>query len=123
MARSKTSGVVEPELVESVAAEASTSKNLVVDSVLSGASAAQEAAAKFVPAVGAGLRKATYMGFYYVSFGATFSALVVSSLIPSSSFVSSAISDGAEAAKGAYRKSKRKGVTHTAETSLESTPA
>lgn len=116
MARIRKSSGTGPEAVESTVTEASSTHNLVVDSVRSGAHAAQEAAARFVPTVGAGLRKATYMGLYYVSFGATFTALVAASMIPSKGFVRTALSDGAEAARGAYRQSRQKEIIHEADT-------
>ena len=145
MARNKTSGIVEPESIkeesvqrvametavepaasaepvhENVAEESTVSSTttLVVESMKSGASAAQEAAAKFVPAVGENIRKAAYKGIYYVSFGATFSALVVAKLVPADSFVGHALIDGAVAAKGAFRRQQEKASLAEMESTLK----
>lgn len=89
---------------DSAEAEESPHGNLVVESVRSGAAAAQEAVARFVPAVGDNLRKAAYQGIYGVSFGVTFGALFVARLVPKDSFVGHALADGAAAAKVALQE-------------------
>ena len=92
----------------SAEAEESLHGNLVVESVRSGAAAAQEAVARFVPAVGDNLRKAAYKGIYGVSFGVTFGALFVSRLVPKDSFVGHALADGAAAAKAAFHEQQER---------------
>jgi len=145
MARNKTSGIVEPESIkdeivqpevmetaaeqatsaetvcETVAEEsaASSTTSLVFESMKSGANAAQEAAAKFVPTVGENIRKVAYKGIYYVSFGATFGALVMAKLVPADSFVGHALIDGAVAAKDAFRKQLKKAAAAEMESTLE----
>ena len=88
----------------SVESTAPSSTNVVVESVKAGASAAQEAVADFLPAVGKNLRTLVYNGFYYASFGVTFSALTVASLVPTDNVMGKALADGAEAAKEVFRK-------------------
>ena len=93
--------VMETTLVESTEP---TSTNIVVESVRAGASAAQEAVADLLPTVGNNLRKLAYNGFYYVSFGVTFSALTVANLLPTDNVMGQALADGAAAARESFRK-------------------
>jgi|GEM_PF-5454081 len=93
---------VEPEVIESC--------NGLLDSVKAGAAAAQTAVANIVPTVGKGMQQALYNGVYVVSYGVTFGALVVSSLVPSNSFVSQALNDGSSAAKETFKKRKESQV-------------
>jgi hypothetical protein len=90
---------------------ADTSVNAVVESVKAGATAAQAAVTDFVPAVGKNLRTLVYNGLYYVSFGVTFSALTVASLVPSDNVMGKALADGAEAAKEVFRKQHRQAAS------------
>lgn len=82
--------------------------NLMVESVRSGAMAAQETMARFIPAIGDNLRKAAYNSIYGVSFGVTFGALLVARLVPQDSFVGHALADGAAAAKAAFQEQDEK---------------
>lgn len=119
-------GEAPPEMVhESASAEAESliQGNLVVESVRSGAAAAQEAVTRFVPAVGDGLRKVAYQGIYGVSFGVTFGALLVARLVPKESFVGHALADGAAAAKVAIHELDEKPVAAGDEHDAPMSPA
>lgn len=107
---------------EFAAAEGLFQGNAVVESVRSGAAAAQEAVTRFVPAVGDGLRKAAYRGIYGVSFGVTFGALLVAKLVPKESFVGHAIADGAATAQVAVHELDEKSAA-TAEHDAQFSPA
>ena len=107
----------------SAEAESLFQGNLVVESVRSGATAAQEAVTRFVPAVGDGLRKAAYQGIYGVAFGVTFGALLVAKLVPKESFVGHAIADGATAAKLAIHELDEKSAVAAAEHDAPLSPA
>jgi len=113
MSRNRNSKAAEPEAIPdstadaaatpglaAVEVEAERGLNAVVQSVKAGAEAAEQAANRF----GAGFRKVAYRGVYYVSFGATFGALVAARLVPQGSWVGDAIADGASAARQAFRE-------------------
>jgi len=127
-------GATETPAVETVAAQggaetvmevasgestAPSSTNIVVESVKAGAGAAQQAVGDFLPAVGKTLRQVVYNGFYYVSFGVTFSALTLASLVPTDNVMGQALTAGAEAAKEAFRKQHQATTSATEPTSGE----
>ncbi|HUL12900.1 MAG TPA: hypothetical protein VLU73_12135 [Methylococcaceae bacterium] len=116
MAEGSTETVMEAASVESTAP---SSTNIMVESVKAGAGAAQEAVADFLPVVGKTLRKLVYNGFYYVSFGVTFSALTVASLVPTDNVMGQALADGAEAAKEVFRKQRQTAAREAEPTSGE----
>jgi hypothetical protein len=102
--------VNETVMAEAIEAEP---ENAVYAVVMSGVSRAQEAF-KAVPNVGENVRKVAYKGIYYVSFGATFGALVVAQLVPSESFVGQAMAEGAKAAKASFRRQRAAEVARQA---------
>lgn len=110
---------------EAVAAEVAEEiqQNRVIKSVKAGAGAAKEAVANFVPGVGQGIRNVAYKGVYYASFGVTFGALAVASLVPSSSFVGHAIAEGAKDAEATFKALEEKEVAAAADASMEATAA
>lgn len=76
----------------------------VVSSVKASATKAQTAVVKLVPTVGKSVEQVVYNGVYFVSYGVTFGALVVGSLIPKHSLITKAISEGSEAARKNFKK-------------------
>ncbi len=54
--------------------------------------------------LGTGLSKAIYSGFYYLSYGAVFGALMIAKLAPTDNIMGKGLKDGAEAAKAAFHK-------------------
>ncbi len=116
MAEGGTESVMEAASVESAAPSAT---NIVVESVKAGAGAAQEAVVDFLPAVGETLRALVYNGFYYVSFGVTFSALTVAHLVPTNNVMGQALADGAKAAQEAFRPQHETATSEAAPTSGE----
>jgi hypothetical protein len=110
-------------VMESTQVESTTlsSPKVVVESVKAGATAAQQGVDDFVPAIGKNLRQLVYNGFYYVSFGVTFSALTVASLVPMDNVMREAVADGAAAAKQAFRQQHERGTA--SESGSTSNPA
>lgn len=116
MAEGGTESVMEATSVESAAPSPT---NIVIESVKAGAGAAQEAVVDFLPAVGKTLRALVYNGFYYVSFGVTFSALTVAHLVPTNNVMGQALADGAKAAQEAFRQQHETATREAAPTSGE----
>jgi hypothetical protein len=101
----------EVALCEAVASEsaAGEQENAVIRSFKAGAGAAKDAITNLAPAVGKGIRQVAYKGVYYISFGATFGALTVASLVPIDSFIGEAIAQGAKDAEASFKALEEKG--------------
>ena len=110
---------------ESVAAESAeeAQESRIIQSVKAGAGAAREAVANFVPGVGQNIRQVAYKGVYYASFGVTFGALAVASLVPRGSLVSNAIAEGARDAEATFKALEEKEAAAAANVEMEPTAA
>lgn len=78
--------------------------NSVVASVKASAAKAQTAVVSFVPTVGKSVEQTVYNGVYFISYGVTFGALVVGSLIPKNTLITKAFSEGSDAARETFKK-------------------
>ncbi len=78
----------------------STAENAgsLVEAISAGAEAASSAAAGLIPAVGGLIHKGVYNGFYCLSYGVVFGALVVGKLIPSNNAMGDGVRNGFKAA-------------------------
>jgi hypothetical protein len=77
------------------------------EAIREGASDAREAAAGFFPAVGDAIHKGVYNGFYYLTYGVVFGALVVGRLIPSNNAMGEGVRDGYAAAAKAFEEREK----------------
>ena len=79
-----------------------TALNTAMEAMKDATADATEAAAKAPEQICKLFSKAVYGGFYYLSYGIVFGALVVARLIPKNSAMALGICDGAIAAREAY---------------------
>jgi hypothetical protein len=84
------------EVIVEVGTEAPKSLARVITE---GAADACTAASTVTQAAGKAARKTVYSGFYYVSYGVVFSALLVGNLLPSNNAMGEGVHDGALAAR------------------------
>lgn len=81
--------------------------NSAMEAVKDATADAAEAAAKAPEEIRKLLSRTVYGGFYYLSYGAVFSALTLARLIPKNSAVARGIRDGAAAARETFEAEEK----------------
>jgi hypothetical protein len=116
-----TSETHQETVMEATALE--TPARAAVQGLRDGAGDAREAVSGGVSAVSQTLSEVVYKGFYYLSYGVVYSALVVASLIPTDNAMGEGIQAGADAAKKSFDEYQKERAAHRDSAATVEAPA